>query len=47
MLAEKYEKKIQLAGPRHRWMDNIKMNLKLKGVEWLYLAWDVGSSDEF
>lgn len=42
----RYEKKRHLDGPRHRWIDNIKMNIKLKGVEWLYLARDIGSSDD-
>jgi hypothetical protein len=39
--------KRQLVGPRHRWLDNIKMNIKIKGVEWLNLARDIGPSDEF
>jgi hypothetical protein len=39
----KPEGKIPLGSPRHRWEDNIKMDLKetgLKGVNWIHLARD-------
>jgi hypothetical protein len=42
-LLGKPEGKRPLGTPRHRWMDNIKMNLReigLDGMEWIHLAQD-------
>jgi hypothetical protein len=39
----KSEGKRPLGRPRHRWEDNIKMDLReirLQGVDWIYLAYD-------
>jgi hypothetical protein len=41
VLVGKPEEKRQLGLPKHRWSDNIKMNLKERGCEvmdWIYLA---------
>jgi hypothetical protein len=35
----KSEGKIQLARPRQRWMDNIKMDLRQDGVIWTGMIW--------
>jgi hypothetical protein len=39
----KYEGKRQLGRPRHRWEDNIRMDLReigWEGVDWMHLAHD-------
>jgi hypothetical protein len=39
----KYEGKRPLGKCRHRWRDDIKMDLKwkgLNGIEWIHVAWD-------
>jgi hypothetical protein len=43
ILVGKPEGKIPLGRPRHRWVDNIKMNLREVGwddMDWIYLAQD-------
>jgi len=43
VLVGKAEGKIPLARPRHRWEDNIKMDLRelgCGGMDWIELAWD-------
>jgi hypothetical protein len=40
LLVEKPEGKRPLRRPRHRWVDNIKMNLgEVDGVMWTGLVW--------
>jgi hypothetical protein len=41
VLVGKHEGKRQLGPPKHRWLDNIKMNLKerrCEAMDWIYLA---------
>ena len=46
VLVEKPEGKKQLGRRRHRWEDNIKMDLKLVGRAWTGLTWlRTGTSD--
>jgi hypothetical protein len=43
ILVEKPESKRPLGRPRHRWVDNIKMDLRERGwygMNWIYLAQD-------
>jgi hypothetical protein len=39
ILVGKPEGKRQLVRPRHRWMDNIKMNLRQVGMVWTGFIW--------
>jgi hypothetical protein len=43
LLVGKPEGKRPLGGPRRRWMDNMKMDLRetvWDGVDWIHMAWD-------